>query len=75
MAADHSCHPDHETNGLVVQLRQSLGLLRVAFDTTEEAMIILDEHHLVRWANRTAAQWFANGMALGIIGKQIHQYQ
>ena len=73
MAADHSLEPDHETNELVVQLRQSLGLLRVAFDATEEAMLILDEHHMVRWVNRPAAQWFGNGMALGIIGKQLQK--
>ena len=73
MAADHSFEPDHETNELVVQLRQSLGLLRVAFDATEEAMLILDEHHMVRWVNRPAAQWFGNGIALGIIGKQLQK--
>ena len=73
MAADHSFDPDHETNELVVQLRQSLGLLRVAFDATEEAMLILDEHHMVRWVNRPAAQWFGNGIALCIIGKQLQK--
>lgn len=70
MAADH---PDHETNELVAQLRQSLGLLRVAFDATEEAMLILDEHDQVRWVNRTAAQWLGNGLALRVIGKPVQQ--
>ena len=69
MAADH---PDHD-NELVAQLRQSLGLLRVAFDATEEAMLILDEHDQVRWVNRTAAQWLGNGLALRVIGKPLQQ--
>ena len=51
MAADHSNQPDYEPNELVAQLRQSLGLLRVAFDATEEAMLILDDNHQVRWVN------------------------
>ena len=70
MAADR---PDHETNELVAQLRQSLGLLRVAFDATEEAMLILDEHDQVRWVNRTAAHWLGNGLALRVIGKPVQQ--
>ena len=73
MAADHSNQPDYEPNELVAQLRQSLGLLRVAFDATEEAMLILDDNHQVRWVNRAAAQWLGNGLALRVIGKSIQQ--
>lgn len=73
MAADHSNQSNKEPNELVAQLRQSLGLLRVAFDATEEAMLILDEHHQVRWVNRASAQWLGNGLALRLIGKSIQQ--
>ena len=73
MAADQPDNRNREPNELVVQLRQSLGLLRVAFDATEEAMLILDEHHHVRWVNRAAAQWFGNGLALKVIGKRFQQ--
>ena len=73
MAADHPYQSDQESNELVAQLRQSLGLLRVAFDATEEAMLILDENHHVRWVNRPAAQWLGHGLALRVIGKPIQQ--
>ena len=40
-----------ESTALIQQMSQSLGLLRVAFDSTGEAMLILDESAAVRWAN------------------------
>ena len=39
---------------LLAQLRQSLGLLQVAFDAASEAMLILDPTGLVRWGNQAA---------------------
>ena len=42
MAADYRLDPNSDSTALIEQLRQSLGLLRVAFDATGEAMLILD---------------------------------
>ena len=41
---------------LIRQLRQSLGMLQVAFDATSEAMLIIDEQRLVHWANQASAE-------------------
>ena len=56
MPAEGPVNPHTETSELVSQLRQSLGLLRVAFDATGEAMLIVDSDRLVRWVNQTAAE-------------------
>ena len=47
MPAEGPVTPQTETSELVSQLRQSLGLLRVAFDATGEAMLIVDSDRLV----------------------------
>ena len=44
-----------ESRALIQQMSQSLGLLRVAFDSTGEAMLILDESAALRWTNQQAA--------------------
>jgi len=62
-------HP--EATALVAQLRQSLGLLRVAFDATGEAMLIVDSGRHVRWVNQTAADLWGGGLALRVIGKPL----
>ena len=46
------------------QLRQSLGLLQVAFDASSEAMVIVEPSGEVRWANQAAADLWANGLAV-----------
>ena len=73
MAVENTPGSDQKSNELVEQLRQSLGLLRVAFDATGEAMLILDEQHHVRWVNRKAADWLGNGLALRVIGRQLEE--
>ncbi len=73
MAVENTPGSDHKSNELVEQLRQSLGLLRVAFDATGEAMLILDEQHHVRWVNRKAADWLGNGLALRVIGRPLEE--
>ena len=39
----------------LAQLRQSLGLLQVAFDAAAEAMVIVEPGGEVRWGNQAAA--------------------
>ena len=63
--------PHPETSALVQQLRQSLGLLRVAFDATGEAMLIVDSGHQVRWVNQTAADLWGGGLPLRVVGKPL----
>ena len=58
--------PDKE---LLAQMRQSLGLLQVAFDSASDAMVILDHHHTIRWANKTAADRFSHGLTATLISK------
>ena len=71
MAADYRLDPDSDATALVEQLRQSLGLLRVAFDATGEAMLILDDQRCIRWVNRQAADDFGGGSSLRVIGRQL----
>ena len=63
--------PHPETSALVKQLRQSLGLLRVAFDATGEAMLIVDSERQVRWVNQTAADLWGGGLPLRMVGKPL----
>lgn len=55
--------------GLVAQLRESLGLLQVAFDASGEAMLILDGDRTIRWANQKAADLWGNGFTPLLTGK------
>lgn len=71
MPAEGSATPQSETSALVSQLRQSLGLLRVAFDATGEAMLIVDAERQVRWVNQTAAELWGGGFPLRVIGKRL----
>ena len=56
---------------LLDQMRQSLGLLRVAFDSTDEAMLIVDHHQTIRWANQKAADFFSQGMTALLVGQDL----
>lgn len=60
-----------ESRALIQQMSQSLGLLRVAFDSTGEAMLILDESAAVRWANQQAADLWGGGITLQMIGRPL----
>ena len=54
---------------LLAQMRQSLGLLQVAFDSASEAMVILDQCFTIRWANQTAADRFSLGLTAALISQ------
>lgn len=56
-------------NALIEQLRESLGLLQVAFDAATEAMLILDEERKIRWANQKAADLWGRGLTPLLTGK------
>ena len=58
--------PARETP-LVRQLRQSLGMLQVAFDATSEAMLIVDENRLVHWANQASAELLVQGVPIQVV--------
>ena len=55
------------------QLRQSLGLLQVAFDASSEAMVIVEPSGEVRWANQAAADLWTNGIAVLLIGQSLEK--
>ena len=61
--------PADDSGFLIEQLRQSLGLLRVAFDSTGEAMLIIDESRVVRWANQQAADLWGRGITVTMVGR------
>ena len=60
-----------ESRALILQMSQSLGLLRVAFDSTGEEMLILDESAAVSWANQQAADLWGGGITLQMIGRPL----
>ena len=62
---------ESESRSLIQQMSQSLGLLRVAFDSTGEAMLIIDESTAVRWANQQAADLWGAGITLQMIGRPL----
>ena len=62
---------DAESRALIQQMSQSLGLLRVAFDSTGEAMLIVDESSVVRWANQQAADLWGGGITLQMVGRPL----
>lgn len=73
MPAEQEANTDLVHQELLTQMRQSLGLLRVAFDSTDEAMIIVDHHQIIRWANQKAADQFSGGITALLPGQPIHQ--
>ena len=71
MLAEDSFSESAESRSLIQQMSQSLGLLRVAFDSTGEAMLIVDETSAVRWANQQAADLWGGGITLQIVGRPL----
>ena len=55
----------------LAQLRQSLGLLQVAFDAAAEAMVIVEPGGEVRWGNQAAADLWTNGLAILLVGQRL----
>ena len=60
-----------ESRALIQQMSQSLGLLRVAFDSTGEAMLIVDESAALRWVNQQAADLWGGGITLQMVGRPL----
>lgn len=73
MPAEQEADTDLAHQELLAQMRQSLGLLRVAFDSTDEAMLIVDHHQIIRWANQKAADRFSGGITALLPGQPIGQ--
>lgn len=57
----------------LLQLRQSLGLLQVAFDASAEAMVIVEPTGQVRWGNQAAADLWTDGLAILLVGRPLEQ--
>ena len=56
---------------LVRQLRQSLGMLQVAFDAAKEAMLIVDDRRCVHWANQASADLLVQGVPIQVVNRTI----
>ena len=65
--------PGSDPGLLLDQLRQSLGLLQIAFDASSEATLILDDACKVRWANQKAADLWASGLAIRMPGQSLER--
>ncbi len=78
MPADEELTNSSGSKLLIQQMSQSLGLLRVAFDSTGEAMLIVDDSNEIRWANQQSADWLGGGITLKLVGhvlsKLLHFY-
>ena len=58
-------------NALIQQLRQSLGMLQVAFDAATEAMLIVDAERQVHWANQAAAELLLGGVPIQLANRKL----
>ena len=56
---------------LIVQLRQSLGMLQVAFDAASEAMVIVDVDRRIHWANQASADLFVGGVPIQLVNQTL----
>ena len=54
---------------LVEQLRQSLGMLQVAFDAAVESMLIIDGDRRVHWANQASASLLVGGVPIQVMNR------
>ena len=56
---------------LIAQLRQSLGMLQVAFDAASEAMVIVDVDRKIHWANQASAELFVGGVPIQVVNQTL----
>ena len=56
---------------LIAQLRQSLGMLQVAFDAASEAMVIVDVDRRIHWANQASAELFVGGVPIQLVNQTL----
>ncbi len=56
---------------LIAQLRQSLGMLQVAFDAASEAMVIVDVDRIIHWANQASADLFVGGVPIQLVNQTL----
>ena len=67
-ASSSSSSSDSE---LIAQLRQSLGMLQVAFDAASEAMVIVDVDRRIHWANQASAELFVGGVPIQVVNQTL----
>ena len=60
---------DPRDSELIAQLRQSLGMLQVAFDAASEAMVIVDVNRRIHWANQASADLFVGGVPIQVVNQ------
>ena len=62
---------DSRDSELIAQLRQSLGMLQVAFDAASEAMVIVDVDRRIHWANQASAELFVGGVPIQVVNQTL----
>ena len=48
-----------------------MGMLQVAFDAASEAMVIIDEHRKIHWANQASAELFVSGVPIQVLDQNL----
>ena len=66
-----SRNSDSRNSELIAQLRQSLGMLQVAFDAASEAMVIVDVDRRIHWANQASADLLVGGVPIQLVNQTL----
>ena len=71
MNSADSSSPSSRDKELIAQLRQSLGMLQVAFDATSESMVIVDADRRIHWANQASAELLVGGVPIQLVNQTL----
>ncbi len=71
MNSSSSSSSSSRDSELIAQLRQSLGMLQVAFDAASEAMVIVDVDRRIHWANQASAELFVGGVPIQVVNQTL----
>ena len=71
MNSSSSSSSSSRDSELIAQLRQSLGMLQVAFDAASEAMVIVDVDRRIHWANQASAELFVGGVPIQLVNQTL----
>ncbi len=71
MNSSSSSSSSSRDSELIAQLRQSLGMLQVAFDAASEAMVIVDVDRRIHWANQASADLFVGGVPIQVVNQTL----
>ena len=71
MNSSDSLSSSSKDRELIAQLRQSLGMLQVAFYAASEAMVIVDVNRRIHWANQASADLLVGGVPIQLVNQSL----